>query len=473
MVTRERRRSSAFLVPVVSIIAAAGCVHYQPAPIVPEENLRTLEGRRVTSDEFRTFVEANLGAQGTWPPSSWDLSLLTLAAFFYHPDLDVARAQWGAARAGIVTAGQRPNPILTLTPLVAPWAEEVWIVEATLDQTIETHRKRGLRVAQAEETSEAARARIASTAWQVRARVRTALVDFWAATARLDVANRQRDLQQTMVQLLEARLRAGLASTLDVNRERLALDRLTVDIRDADRARIDARARVAAALAAPAEIMADASINVDVIDRPETNTLTAATLRRNAVLGRADLRAALAEYAASEAALQLEIAKQYPSLDLGPAYRYEESANRIGLDVSLPLPIRNRNQGPIAEAEARRAEAAARVLAIQAEALSAADRAVAAYTAASNALGAAEAHLDQQRTIAQQVRASFDAGQADRVELTAADLQVATAEQLRVDALVHQRQALGEAEDAIERPLFDASFAPKPLEIAPERGTTR
>ena len=33
---------------------------------------------------------------------------LTLAAFYFHPELDVARAQWAVAEAARITAGERP-----------------------------------------------------------------------------------------------------------------------------------------------------------------------------------------------------------------------------------------------------------------------------------------------------------------------------------------------------------------------------
>ena len=39
--------------------------------------------------------------------------MLTLAAFYYHPSLDVARADWREAAGGIVTAAERPNPTVT------------------------------------------------------------------------------------------------------------------------------------------------------------------------------------------------------------------------------------------------------------------------------------------------------------------------------------------------------------------------
>ena len=62
------------------------------------------------------------------------------------------------------------------------------------------------------------------------------------------------------------------------------------------------------------------------------------------------MRGALADYAASQSALQLEIAKQYPDLHLGPGYELDQTDNKWSLGISLDLPILNHNQGPVAEA---------------------------------------------------------------------------------------------------------------------------
>ena len=50
------------------------------------------------------------------PQDSWGLKALTLVAFYYQPTLDEARAQLLAAQAAKITAGQRPNPSVSVTP---------------------------------------------------------------------------------------------------------------------------------------------------------------------------------------------------------------------------------------------------------------------------------------------------------------------------------------------------------------------
>jgi hypothetical protein len=67
--------------------------------------------------------------------------LLTLAAYYYHPDLDVARARSRIARAAIITAGARPNPTLRTAREISanpPNGDSPWILRFTLDLPIES-----------------------------------------------------------------------------------------------------------------------------------------------------------------------------------------------------------------------------------------------------------------------------------------------------------------------------------------------
>ena len=94
---------------------------------------------------------------------------------------------------------------------------------------------------------------------------------------------------------------------------------------------------------------------------------------------RPDILASLSEYAAAQSAVQLEIAKQYPDVHLGPGYEYDQGQNKWALGLSVELPVRNRNQGPIAEAQAKREEAAARFIDLQARVIAEIDRALATH----------------------------------------------------------------------------------------------
>ena len=164
-----------------------GCARFESQPISPATNAAQLDARRLDNAGLKTFLERNLAHDlETWPPESWDFKTLTLVAFYFSPSLDVARAQWSATQAGVQTAGGRPNPTLNLTPgydFSAASGVSPWIPFFSVDVPVETAGKRGRRIVQAKEISEATRLRILAQAWQVRTEVRARLLDHAMADA--------------------------------------------------------------------------------------------------------------------------------------------------------------------------------------------------------------------------------------------------------------------------------------------------
>lgn len=67
-----------------------------------------------------------------------------------------------------------------------------------------------------------------------------------------------------------------------------------------------------------------------------------------------------AAYEVAEQALRLEVRKQFPDLNLGPSFSFEEGFSRAGLGVGLPLPMWNHNRQAVAEAFAERDAARSR-----------------------------------------------------------------------------------------------------------------
>src|SRR5260221_6343447 len=190
----------------------AGCAHFNPQPLAPDKTAAQLESRRLDDAGLKKFLEENSGGEPkAWPLEKWDLNSLTLAAFYFHPDLEVARAQWHVAQAGIKTAGGRPNPTLSLTPgydtttkIPSPWFPGV-----NLDIPVETMGKRGKRIAGAKEISESARFSFISAAWKIRSDVRASLLDFKVAGRRAGLLQKQFASQQEIVRLLQQRFDAG------------------------------------------------------------------------------------------------------------------------------------------------------------------------------------------------------------------------------------------------------------------------
>jgi cobalt-zinc-cadmium efflux system outer membrane protein len=334
----------------VALAIAPACVRFHPKPIEPAKSMEDFETRRLDAPELRDFLFQNQEVKD-WTPAAWDLKSLTLAALYYHPDMDIARAQWGVARAGRITAGERPNP--SLNPLmgynVTTPVDEVtpWIPEISLEIPIETAGKRGFRIAEARRLDEAARWNILSAAWGVRSRLRGALLDAYAAGERGALLAEALRLQSEIVRLLEIQKDTGEVSVYDVTQARLALDSSRLAAVEAARAKEDAMSRLAAAVGLPRQALDGVRLSFDCFRRPEPG-IPEREVRRHALLNRSDILSALSEYAASQSALRLEIAKQYPDIRLGPNYQLDQTDSKWTIGLALDLPIFNRNRGPIA-----------------------------------------------------------------------------------------------------------------------------
>ncbi len=454
------RFSQHFLSTAIALIitGAFGCVHYRPQPISTAESAKTLEGRKLDDAGLKAFIATNAPELAKeWPRPAWDLTGLTLVGLYYHPGLDVARAQWQASRASIITASARPNPSVSVTPeYTANPASGLtpWIATIQFDVPIETAGKRHHRIVRAEQLAKAVFLQLASSGWKVRSDVRAGLVDWTVARLSSESLQRQYVLQSNVVAALEQRLAAGAVANSDVGLARIALSKTLVSAGEAKARSSAARVHLSQVLGLPLIALEGVEIQFDISAPPvDAERFTTAAIRQQSLQGRADVLSALAEYAATEASLRLEIARQYPDVHLSPGYQYNQGENKWGLGLAVELPVLNQNQGPIAEANARRAEAAARFTSLQAGIINKLDAAGSAYHEAQEQLGVTEALVSSEaagyRTVEQQVKA----GDADPLDLLYAELERLLGENARLDARSRLQNAIGQLEDAVQQPL--------------------
>jgi outer membrane protein TolC len=382
-----------------------------------------------------------------------------MAAFYYHPSLEVARADWGLAQAGIRTASGRPNPNLSVVPTFSKGVANnfsPWAVTVSADVPIETAGKRGRRIEQAERLSESARLNIATTAWQVRSNARSALLDYVASAERAGLLEEQVSLQEQIVERLSRQLSAGAIGEGEIMAGRVALAKTRADLADTKRQIAGTRVRLADAIGVAAAALDGVSVAFDLAGIPAAEAVAPAEMREAALHSRTDILGALAEYAATESELRLEIAKQYPDVHLSPGYGWNQQNERDSqwqLGLTVDLPVLNHNEGPIAEAEARRKATAARFIALQASVIAEIDGALAIYGASGSNLAALETLVAAKRAQRDLTAAQRQAGAADRLELASAELDFKTAALAEFDARVQMQQAVGALEGAVQRPL--------------------
>ena len=448
-----------------------GCARFQSHPLVPARNAERLQARSLSDPDLKTFIETNSHLELViWPTNAWDFETLTWAAFYFHPDLDIARAQWAVAQGGQTTAAQRPNPVLTATPGYDTTTSipSPWIPLTFLDVPIETAGKRKYRRAEAAQLAEAARLNIANVAWQVRSELRTALIEFSSAEQHLKLLQRQVDLQTRIVALLQQQVQVGAIASPQAVPFRIALIRARLDLLDAQRIASEARVRVAEAIGVPLAALQGLNLTFTGLESIELIThLSSAELRRSALQSRPDVLRALAEYAAAESALRLEIAKQYPDVHLQPGYQYDQGDNKWSLGIVVELPVLSHNQGPVAEAEARRQESAANFNALQVKILAEIDRATQGVQVAEKNLVALRALQEEETKRLDAATGQLKAGAVDQLELLNAQAESLTAELAQLEGRVRLEQAIGNLEDAVRRPfdlpaaIFVSSHNPK------------
>lgn len=441
-----------------------GCAQYQPAPLEPATTAARLEQRRLDDAGLKRFFEKNLGSQSVteWPPRAWDPQALTLAAYYFHPDLEVARGNWRLAQAAIRTAGGRPNPTITLTPGYdfTTTVPSPWIPAVNFDLPLETAGKRGKRIAEATAQAVVARGAVATALWQVRSTLHQRILDFAIAARREAMLGEVCAAQSNIVDLVQHRVTAGAAGRSELLTAQVALSKSELDLADARLKRAGARPRLAAALGLSLAALDGVAFTCEDPGLT-TNDPPVVELRRMALTGRSDLQAGLAEYAAAEAGLRLQIAKQWPDIHFSPGYQYDQGDSKWTLGIGMELPVLNQNQGPIAEAEARRKLAAAKFTALQAQVIAELDVALTGYQVARQQMQVHARLVTALREREAGVRAQFNAGTADVLEMAAVTLESKTAALVELDLQAQWQRARLALEDAVRRPLGTTESVPQ------------
>ena len=439
------------LAPLLALVFSACAT--KPTPALadrPETAAARFEARSLQDAGLRAFLVENLGQV----PATWDTDALCWVAFHFNPSLDVARAQWATLRAVQQTTATRPNPSLVLTPGFNTTREpglSPWFPAVNLDFLLPDAEKRQRQQDIARAEAEAARLSLLAAVWPVRIELGTALTDAAHGVRREAALREQAALQRELLTLLEKRLSAGAATAVEVSGARLALLRTEAAAVEAANLQEMARARVAAALGLP--VGAIDGVVLPGIPTPvpiAAEALPAA--RRQSLQSRADVLAALARIEAAEAALALEAAKQRPDFHLGPGYQWDQGANKWSVALSFELPLFQRNEGPVAEAVARRGEAVANFQVVQARALAEIETAQAALLSATRQLDHARHVRDEtakQDLLAQQ---RIALGAADQLERLAAKLELAIAAAAVAEAEAGVVVASGQLEDALQIP---------------------
>ena len=446
MSTSPYRRSSWRLKPLVLALASASlglsaCVAYAPAPI-----------------RLETYLDHRAAAQLSAPADghAWAGAELLAEALRNNPSVSEAAAKYRTARAAAKTSHVPPPASLTLTVEYAKSEPKQWLYGAGSDIPLDLGGRRNQRIGAADLAALQALYDYGEAVWTVRTALARARTERVFADEEVAQARALEALRQARANRLDQRVAAGEDDRSLALAARGELETARRRVTDAQARRAAADAALASAVGVPVAAVRDLRL-APVAAAPASLDVPAAA--RTAALTRRDVLRAVIDYDLAESALQLEIAKQYPEIRVGPGYTYDHGVAKLPFNLSLVLPPQDLNREAIAQAEAKRAEAGRSLEAVQAAALSGIDAAdTALATARITATQIQARAVPNADALVATTARSLAAGAADRVDDLGARALALEARLGLLDARRAQALASVDLEDALRAPFDPAEL---------------
>ena len=457
-------QSAAFIACLGLGLLTAGCAteKYQAKPLDPLRISARLLNKDSTSLNFKAYLITQGYVEKDLPFATWGLNELTLSALYHHTKLDVAKAQLALANAAVNTANQKQKPVFGGRAAHSNQAngdKSPWAFGLEVEIPIETANKREIRVEEAQHLAEAARIDVAEAAWQLRSQIANDLLRYHENIALQKQLSHEVKKQDELIKILEKRVQLGALSNTELSQAKF-LQQKTLFALNSEQSRL---AAIRAALAydvglssekfnpiilKPLDLDATLAQPAKLINAPKN-------LQEKALLNRLDIRRSLEKYAAAEAKIKLEVAKQTPDISLSPSFAFEFGDSIWSLGFSTLLNLLNKNQTLIAEATQLREIEGAQFEALQAKIIGDLSQNLAIYQASLQNIYQIKMQQATQMQYSQKLQRQFDAGLIDRLTLTQNALNTSLLEQQLLKAQFSNLNAALAIEDTMQRPLFD------------------
>jgi outer membrane protein, heavy metal efflux system len=266
-----------------------------------------------------------------------------------NPSVRAKERETDAVRATEITAGLRPNPTASYAAeqLGSSGVDPQHTI--ALSQTIETGGKRRRRIENARGATRVSELELADTRRLLVAQVKKAFTDLLIADGTVRLATENLQTLDEVERVNRLRAEKGDIAELELLRiqvQRFAFERDLVDARQASRA-----ARVALRTAVGSKALADDFvIDGDLAFRDVS--FDRERLLRESLPRRPDVRAA--EASRRKARADLDLARANAWWDFAPQVQYQRIGpdNTVGVGISIPIRVFDRNQGEIARAGA-------------------------------------------------------------------------------------------------------------------------
>lgn len=307
-------------------------------------------------------------------PQRLALSQIVKISIENNGDLKSFRDEKGIRDAGKIRAGLLPNPTLDFEgstgALTGNSSENS--LSLGISQEFLLAGKRTKRLASAERELELYQRQLADRERLLRDEVKTAFYDVVLAEARIILADRAIALNRQLLDVAKERLAAGDIPELEMNFVMVELARSEGLKIDAEKTLTQNQVRLWMLMGLS---LGDHPSIDGTLESAQSITNNLSELKELALRQRPDLKALEAEKNRGEADIRLAQAESIPNLTAGLAVSRDsttmeiggiegkDTANTIGLKLSMPIPVFDRNQAGVQEARAKRSSTESRLIA--------------------------------------------------------------------------------------------------------------
>jgi len=301
---------------------------------------------------------SSMSEQTTVAQKALRLSVNDALALFVNQNLDVLIAKYGIeySKGQQITAGLFPNPIASIGTLSSYTQGRTLSNSGQLfsqvSQLFELAGKRGYRIESAGFGTQSSEAAFEDAVRQLGFTVKDTYYRIQLAQRRLVLAEENRDRFSRILDINTIRFKKGYIAEVDLIRIRLQMvdfqAQVIQSLQEAESARGDLRQL----LRLFPKTMLELTTELDFrrID-PDIERLRAAALDV-----RPDIRAKRYTFSQRESDLKLAKAYRIPDVTIGAGYAVQgskgpDNPGQVALNAGIPLPLFNRNQGGIRQAE--------------------------------------------------------------------------------------------------------------------------
>ncbi|BFU93271.1 MAG: RND transporter [Nitrospira sp.] len=287
------------------------------------------------------------------------MSLEEAIGLFLRQNLDLLIVKYGIefSKGQQITARLFPNPVASMglvsSPVQGRTLGNSGQIAPQIQQLFELAGKRGYRIESAEYGLQSAEAAFEDAVRQLSFAVKDAYYRVQLARRRLVLAEDNRDRFSRILEVNTIRFKKGYIAEVDLIRIRLQFivfySQVIQAIQEAQSARSDLRQLLRVSPASDLDLTTELDykrLDPDIVK-----------LRAVAVDGRPDVRAKRSTLSQREAELKLARAYRIPDVTVGAGYGTQgshgpDNPNQMTFSLGMPLPLFNRNQGGIMQAEA-------------------------------------------------------------------------------------------------------------------------